>query len=730
MKVRPFGLALLACLASVPSLSAQDAESTFHHAYFLEHERKNAQEAVALYQRVAASSTASAGLQDEARQRAAALVEDLASLDFARLMPPDTILYAELAQPGEALLGLLGQLGLVGSFQDAAAKKGFALRPELVRALTGIRGLALALTRLPTDGGPPGGVLVLHTGELETLRGLLEAGVLAQGVPQDPIEGVPAWKVEHVHVALTRRMVVASSEREEVAGVLRRLAGREDSSAREEPSLVSQGALQAELAQRDGAPFFCALNAVPVRARLKALLDEQGASDPQARVLAAALDVESLRSFVARIALGDDGLALEADLYLEQGHRNLAFNLLRGAPLDPVLLERIPEGVAAFAAGAFNERGPALAPLNRNSAGAPVVTALDFGRELFANLAGYALFVLPGGAPIPSAALLLSSNDPARTGAVLGLVLGLGNVLAGGQTLEGEAREIAGAPTRVFRLPPGLPLYLTTHENTLLLSPSEELIEEALAGRSNGNSILHDEAFARELGRLGKDTTFALCAHVGRTLAVAQPYLDSEQREQLARYAPLLTDTVLALQTRHADNQLGLTLALHDLPRIDGLVGAALERQRTRTAGSARLETAPVVAPEGLAQRFERLAARADGGAAARAFARERMPLIADDARALNNFAWALLTEGRFGQRFDDLALEYAKAASDASAQGVWQYLDTLALARFRAGELKDAVALEEKALRLVEAASDRSEVEAALARYRAAEGALASDPR
>jgi hypothetical protein len=724
MSLRPSWLALSACLASVPSLAAQGPESTFHRAYFLERERGELQAALALYQEVAASSKASPTLQAEARERAAGITEDLASLDLARLMPPEAILFAELAQPGEALVGLLGQLGLTGSFQEAAAKHGFALRPELVRAVAGIRGLALALTRVSPGGGPPGGVLVLHAGELEALRGLIEAGVLARGIPGDPIEGFPAWTIEErLHVTLTARLVVASNERDDIAGVLRRLAGKS------EASLATSGALQAELARRTGAPFYCAVNAVPVRALLKTLLDAKAAADPRARMVAAALDVESLRSFVARLALGEDGLSLEADLNLEKGHRNLAFNLLRGAALDPVLLERIPEGAAAFACGALNERGPALAPLNRDAHDAPVVTAMDFGRELFANLAGYALFVMPGGAPVPSAALLLSSNDPARTEAVLGLVLGLGNVMLGGASLEGEARTIAGAPTRVFRLPPGIPLYLTRHENTLVCSPSEELIEEALGGRTRGASILHDEAFAPELGRLGKDSTFALWAHAGRMLAVVQPFLSSEQRGELARFAPLLTETALALETRHSDVQLGLRFALHGLPRIDGLLGAALEAQRTRTSSAATAEALPGPAREGLMLRFERLAARSDGGTAARAFAREQRPLIADDPRALNNFAWSLLTEERFGQRFDDLALEYAQASCEASGHGVWQFLDTLALACFRAGQVKEAVAHEEKALNLVASEADRQDVEASLARYRAAQGTLASEP-
>ena len=54
--------------------------------------------------------------------------------------------------------------------------------------------------------------------------------------------------------------------------------------------------------------------------------------------------------------------------------------------------------------------------------------------------------------------------------------------------------------------------------------------------------------------------------------------------------------------------------------------------------------------------------------------------------------------------RFDDLALEYAQASNEASGMSVWQYLDTLALAQFRAGAVREAIATEERALGVVEA--------------------------
>src|SRR5262249_29071969 len=122
MSLRSLGFALLACFASLStsaSLAAQSPESLLHDAYFLERERGDLAAALALYQRVQASSGASPELQAEAKAHADALTEDLASQDLARLMPPQSIAYIELAQPGEALFGLLEQLGLVGTLQEA-----------------------------------------------------------------------------------------------------------------------------------------------------------------------------------------------------------------------------------------------------------------------------------------------------------------------------------------------------------------------------------------------------------------------------------------------------------------------------------------------------------------------------------------------------------------------------------------------------------------------------------
>jgi len=716
MMLRSTGLALGLCLALATPVLAQDPESLFHRAYFLEHEQGSLEAARKLYEDVAASSAASPALQADARTRASALAEADRASDLAALMPPGAVLYAELAHPGESLVRLLEGFGLTGSLEEAAARGGFTVRPESVRALAGIRALAIGLTRLPQNGNAPGGVLIADAGDVEILRGALEAGILARGTPAASVHGVPTWSLpQGIHVALGQRLVVVSDRREEVEGVLARLA---DPAA---PSLAQASGMKARLAERGDGPAFVCVDAAPLVPLLKAQLAAQG--DPGVAALSAALDLDHLEALTGRLQIDAGGLSLDCDLFLAEGHRNLVFNLMRKVPIDPALLDRIPAGAAAFAAFSFNERGPALAPLERNADGAPVVTALDFGRELFANLAGACLFVVPGGAPIPSAALLLSSNDPARTEAVLGLLLGLANV-TGGSTLDGQADEIDGAPTRVYRLPPGIPLYLTRLEDGLILSPSQELIESALEARSSGRSVLRDEAFQSSLGQLDKDTTLAVCAHAGRVLATAQPYLQGEQREHLRPFAEVLDQTVVVLRQHHSATRLSYSLALQGLPKIDLLLGQALARQRAE-GGQVALRSLPATAQapraEALMPRFARLAAREGGAAEARALARQELAGMRDDPRALNNFAWALLTEPAYAARFDDLALEFARVANEVSGSSVWQYLDTQAFAEFRAGNTAEAIALEERALEHVESSSDRGAMEASLARFRAA---------
>ena len=166
-------------------------------------------------------------------------------------------------------------------------------------------------------------------------------------------------------------------------------------------SLASAGAMEQALAMRgDDLLYFC-VNAEPLRPLLSAVLEREAQRDPGAATALAMLDVDSLRSVAGHLAVGGEGLELEVALDLEEGHQNLAFNLLRMPSVRESTLELVPRGAAFFLATALNEARPVAA--GEQDPDAEVVSLMDFGRELFGNVADVALFGLPSTSASPQA---------------------------------------------------------------------------------------------------------------------------------------------------------------------------------------------------------------------------------------------------------------------------------------------------------------------------------------
>jgi tetratricopeptide (TPR) repeat protein len=94
---------------------------------------------------------------------------------------------------------------------------------------------------------------------------------------------------------------------------------------------------------------------------------------------------------------------------------------------------------------------------------------------------------------------------------------------------------------------------------------------------------------------------------------------------------------------------------------------------------------------------------------------------IEGNARALNNLAWALLTEDRYAGRYDDQALRFAKRSNELTHHKIWAYVDTLAVAMFRAGDRDEAIELEQRAIGLCQASGGRGvdSLKETLARFR-----------
>lgn len=95
--------------------------------------------------------------------------------------------------------------------------------------------------------------------------------------------------------------------------------------------------------------------------------------------------------------------------------------------------------------------------------------------------------------------------------------------------------------------------------------------------------------------------------------------------------------------------------------------------------------------------------------------------LAAQDASALNDFAWGLLTEEGYMGQYAELALAASETMKKAPGGDSWMCLDTLALAKFENGKIDEAIAIEKQALEKCPEGPAKPELQAALERFEAA---------
>lgn len=722
----PCGLVASALLFATPAFG-QNAEDLFHEAYYLEHEEGDLGRALKLYRKVAQSERTPAEMRSNAKERSAGIAEELAAGDFARLMPPETIFFAELDRPGAQVGLLLKQLGLLGEVQRATGEQ-IAVSPLLVNAALGLRGAAVAVTEIGMDG-QPAGVVLLHPGSHEGLRGLIETFLPAGGVPAGDVDGFPVWTIEgEAYVCLTRRLVIAGSSPRQIAGVVKRLSGSNMSSLADEP-----GFAEVIGTQQPGLLNFY-VNAEPVKPMLRAVMEQEARNDPGARMAMNLLDIDSLQSFSGRLAVERDGLALDLALQLDEGHRNVVFNLLRRPTVKRDTLKLVPEGAAFFLATAFNPEGQ-VAPLLRDEADQPVVTVLDFGRELFGNIVDIALYGMPPSANsprgLPDVTLVLRVNDVDRSIALMELALGMASQGSGGD-VEFE-QSSAGFDVTRYSIEQ-MPIFLASGDQRVVISSNRDSMERAL-GASRGQSVLADLVFADGLKVLKESPTLLIAACPGRMATMASPFMSPDERAELRPVVDLLGETSLTIAAKHSSTKFGLGARVHHIPDVSPLIAEVIAEARGGRGEVAVRQPAAVRSIEAgsegkaflagnlksMSRDFNALADAGDHTAANRLGG--QIAATVDDAKGLNNLAWALLTEDRYEGAYNEVARVLSRRANELSEYSSWYFLDTGALAEFRTGNFKEAVELQVKVLRLADdnGAGDHTELLESLERYRAA---------
>lgn len=736
--------ALAALVAVMPVLRAAADQDKLHEAYYLEHAKGDLAGAAKLYRAVVSDRDAGRKVRAEARKRLAACREELASNDFASLMPPSTLVYAEINRPGEQVLKLLGQLGLLAD-AERTAKKGaqrLAISPALINEIIGLRGIGIAITGFDPRHQKPSGVIVMHPGNLEVIRAALETALPIAAQPLEPIEGFATFNIENeAVVTLTSRLIIAATDADQIRGVIRRLQGKE------KQSLATNKDVADTIKNRgDSLLYFCA----NVQA-LMPMIEQMAAHEAGAKEMAiikAVLDPENIKTISGSVGVSDDGLFVNLGVNLAKGHRNLVYNFLRLPPIDEATLKRIPQGAAAFFAVAMNESESRYSPTGgADSDEEVIVTGLDIFRELFANVIGVAVYVLPPdgdstGGPIPDVAAVVTVHDPSKSKALWTQFLGLGAMAAGTGVPEGKTAQIAGTEVTRFDFPEGITVYFAAIGNDVLISPSRSAIARSIAAKRRGRSILDDKGFGKAIERIGPNSTIAAFVHPARCLEIAKQHMSARELAEIEPFVGRLTDTVASFVVDHSSQSFRLSAMVTGLPEIGDLVSQLIAAEMGHGPRQARVSQASfeqVSSPkpkqtkesrrarekaesvDSLLAKFDRLALKEDDREGALMVAERVYKSAHDDANALNTFAWNLLTEDRYDGKYNKLALRLSKRSNEITDQANWMYVDTLAWAHFKLGDVRKAVRLENKALELAGDHPRRGEGEESLKTFRAA---------
>lgn len=577
---RTISVALLAvCVSLSAAARAADAQSDFERGYYLQTHENDLEGAIAAYDKVAADESANEDLREEARQRAAACREDVRSSDFARLMPPDAIAYAEFVDPGQHVENIVSMLGLLARDHSGDADTtpsvtplgdglyfpdDFHVSPALIDELKNIKGAAVALTSI--DNGQPDGVAVIHPGDSGLIRGVLETAVQLLK-PEEPIEGFRTYSVrverENLLVAVTARLFLIAKSRDELVAAVERLNDPEAE------SLASQERFRNIQDDRTKALLFAYVDG---RLAQKALGEMRG---NEVQVAARFLDLEHLNSVSVVLRTTNEAIELQAKMDLAEGHRNLLYSLLRTAPMTRRSLDHVPSGAAAVVIIGLNPPGEP-APAQQTPEQQQYLALMDIGRELFGNIEEVGVFLLPtsGGGPIPDVGVILAVKDAQRSEVLWNQLLALPAIFNPGEAQPPRNIEIEGQAGKEYQFPEIPPIALVRAQDRAIVAGTRPAVEAALKTGASGESIIGDSGFRPLLDSLTPESSKAVLVHVGRTLQAVSPIIDRNDAAEIQRIAPLLDETRVILITDEKPTQFTIRAAVTGLPDVPTIVKA------------------------------------------------------------------------------------------------------------------------------------------------------------
>jgi len=220
--------------------------------------KKDEQQAKAVFQKLVQQY----GDQTNIIEKVKPLLEDLMNHDPATLMPPDTLAYIELGNPGrqvETILQMLkgtpfeNPLAAIGAGKGPVGTGGRSpadimaalLNPSMMAEFKKIRGMAIGVTAIRQNNPPS--IAVLYPGKSDALRGLILAGLGMVGTPGEPIEGMQTLTIaDSASVAYDDKVIIIAQPLERLNWCVKQYKGITN-----EPTLASENKVFAKIRKED-----------------------------------------------------------------------------------------------------------------------------------------------------------------------------------------------------------------------------------------------------------------------------------------------------------------------------------------------------------------------------------------------------------------------------------------------------------------------------------------------
>jgi hypothetical protein len=284
------------------------------------------------------------------------------------------------------------------------------------------------------------------------------------------------------------------------------------------------------------------------------------------------------------------GIQARVRAVLNEGHRNLAYSIVRTAPLSKRSLDFVPAGAAAVAIIGLNPAGNAAA--RGSDRASTSVTAMDIGREVFANVEEVSLFgLLNQGAESPRAmpdlGMVAAVKDPAKSEALWDQLLSLAAMFGPQVAGPPQEIEIEGRRAKQYQFAHAPPIIVVRLGDRAIGAGTRGAVAAALRAERSGASITGDPQFQPLLAGLRAETSKAFLAHAARLIAVAQSAGPKGPDDDL-KIAALVGDLRLMIATHEKPNELVVQAIASGLPNVPRIIQASLGRHSNKPAGVVR----------------------------------------------------------------------------------------------------------------------------------------------